>query len=275
MSVLENILYGFVSGLTEFLPVSVRGHQSLLRYLFGADTRASLQDLLVHIGIFLSIIIACREKIGRLYREQRATSSRQRRRSRHLDSKSYYDLRLLKTAAFPLVAGMLLYASTENLECSLLALIGFFTLNGVILLIAEHTRRGNRDARTMSGLDGIAMGICGAAAVFPGISRSGMILSYASVRGVDRQSAVNWAILLGIPAALFSFGYNLLLIFTGGIGTITTLMIIGNILAGIGAFCGGYIAISILRLMVAQDDHSYFAYYAFGVAMLAFVLYLI
>lgn len=275
MSVLENILYGLISGLTEFLPVSAHGHQSLLRYLFGADTRSSLLDLLVHIGVLLSVLIACREKIGRLYRVQRAASLMRRRKSRRLDSKSYFDLRLLKTAIFPLIAGMLLYASTVKLESSLPALMGFFALNGIILLIAEHSRRGNRDARTMSGFDGIMMGILGAASVFPGISRSGMILSYASLRGADRQSAVNWAILLGIPAALFMIGYNLLNIIAVGVGAVSALMIVGAVLAAVGAFCGGYIAISLLRLLVTQDDHSHFAYYSFGVVMFTFILYLI
>ena len=275
MSVFENILYGLVSGLTEFLPVSSRGHQSLLRYLFGADTRSSLQDLLVHIGILVSVIIACREKIARLFRVQRTASLMRRKRSRHLDSKSYYDLQLLKAATFPLIAGMLLYASAERLENSLPALMGFFTLNGVILLIAEHSRRGNRDGRTMSGADGIALGVFGAASVLPGISRSGMMVSYALFRGVDRQSAVIWAILLGIPAALFGIGYNLFAILIRGVGVVSARIIVGDILACIGAFCGGYIAISLLRLLSAQDDNSHFAYYSFGVVMLTFVLYLI
>ena len=208
MTVLENILYGLVSGVAEFLPVSARAHQALLRYLFGVSTRTSLQDLLVHIGVLLSILVACRENIGRLYQEQRSASQTRRKRSYPFGSKNYYDLRLLKTAVLPLLAGLLLYASTVRLENNLLALLGFLAANGVVLLIAEHTRRGNRDSRTMSGLDGIAMGIAGAASAFPGISRTGMILSYAAARGADSQSAVNWAILLGIPATFFAICYD-------------------------------------------------------------------
>lgn len=192
-----------------------------------------------------------------------------------MDSKSYYDLRLLKTAALPLLAGLLLYASTARLESSLLALMGFLVVNGIVLLIAEHTRHGNRDSRTMSGLDGIAMGIAGAASVFPGISRTGMISSYAAARGADSQSAANWAILLGIPATLFAICYDAFLIFSGGIGAVSALLIVSNILSGIAAFCGGYIGISVLRLIFAHSGLSQFAYYSFGAAMFTFILYLL
>lgn len=275
VSLLENILYGLISGVAEFLPVSARAHQSLLRYLFGVSTRASLQDLLVHIGVLLSILIACRENIGRLLREQRSSARSRRGRSRSLDKKSCYNLRLLKTAVLPLLAGMLLYASTAKLENNLLALVGFLVVNGAILLMAEHTRRGNRDSRTMSGLDGIAMGVAGATSVFPGISRTGMITSYATARGADGQSAVNWAILLGIPAMLFAVCYDIILIMDGGIVTLSALIIAGNVLAGIAAFCGGYIGISVLRLIAAHSGVSQFAYYSIGVAMFTFILYLL
>ena len=82
MSILENILYGFLSGFTEFLPISSQAHRVLLRYMFGEDTRNFLQEFLVHIGLLLSILIGCRESISRLRREQKmASGSRYKRRN--------------------------------------------------------------------------------------------------------------------------------------------------------------------------------------------------
>lgn len=275
MTIVESILYGFVSGVTEFLPVSARAHQALLRYLFGVSTRVSLQDILVHIGVVLSIIIACRENLTRLFQEQRSSSRSRRGRPRSLDTRSYYDLRLLKTATLPLLAGMLLYAVGVKLEGSLIALMILMSVNGVVLLMAEHTRRGNRDSRTMNGLDGIVMGIAGATSVFPGISRTAMITSYATARGANGSSAANWAILLCIPATLFSVCYDVFLIIGGGIGAVSAIVFAGYMLSGVAAFCGGYIGISILRLMAAHTGVSNFAYYAFGCAMFTFLLYLL
>lgn len=275
MWLLESAVYGIISGVTEFLPVSSRAHQALLQYLFGGGMESSLSNLLVHIGVLASILVACREYIGRLYREQQTSAVSRRRRNRTMDSKSYYDLRLLKTAVLPLLAGLLLYGVTAKFAGNLLALMGFLILNAVILLVADHTRRGNRDSRTMSGLDGIVMGIAGAVSVLPGVSRTGMITAYTSVRGADSQNAVNWAVLLGIPASFYAICYDIFLLFAGGVGAFSFPVIAGAIIAGSAAFCGGYAGIAVLKLMLPNSGFSKFAYYSIGIAMFSFILYLI
>ena len=135
VSLLKSILYGFISGLTEFLPVSARGHQSLFQYLFGVETRGSLQNLLVHIGILVSVLAYSRETIYRLQREQKNTLRSRRRRKKSLDSKTLYDLRLLKTATVPMLIGLLLLFFTCRFENNLLLIVGFFIVNAVVLLL--------------------------------------------------------------------------------------------------------------------------------------------
>ncbi len=275
MSVVESILYGLISGMTEFLPVSSRAHQSLIRYLFGVDTRVPLQELLVHIGVFSSILAGCYDSIVRLRREQKVISVSRRRRVRSLDSKSYYDLRLLKTASVPLIIGLFLNLVTAGLEGKLLMLMSFWLCNAAVLLLADHTRRGNRDSRTMSALDGIVMGILGAFSAFPGISRTGIISAYTAARGSDSQNTVNWAVLLGIPAMLLAICFDLFYIVTGGIGVGSVGMILGYFLSGLAAFGGGYMGISLFRLLLNHSGFSKFAYYSIGTALFSFFLYLI
>ena len=271
----ENIIYGFISGITEFLPVSSRAHQTLLRYILGMDSRNFLQEFLVHIGLLLSIIIGCREFLLRLRREQRALSARRYKKNRSLDPKSYYDIRLLKTAAFPLIIGLCLSFLTIKSNDNLMSIIAFLLLNGVLLLIADHAQHGNRDSRTMTGLDGIIMGILGSLSVFPGISRTGIISAYATLRGADFDNVTNWAFVLGIPAIVFLICFDIVGLITIGAGIISFSVLIGYILAGISAFCGGYIAISALKAILNYAGFSQFAYYSFGTAFLTFIIYLI
>lgn len=275
MSLIECILYGLISGITEFLPVSSRAHQALFRYLFGISTKAPLQELLVHIGVFFSIILSCWEVLLRLRREQKTLSGTRRRRVRSLDSRSLYDLRLLKTASVPLLAGLLLYFATARLENNLLLLMAFLLLYGFVLLLADHTRRGNRDARTMTGLDGIAMGMLGALSVFPGVSRTGMICAYGTARGAEGQNAATWAVLLGIPAMLFSVVYDMICVVSSGTGAASFTAVIGYILSGFVAFCGGYMGIALLKTILNHSGYSKFAYYAIGTGLFSFILYLI
>lgn len=275
MSILENMLYGFISGITEFLPFSSRAHQALLRYVLGVDSRNFLQEFLVHIGLLLSIIIGCREVLSRLRREQKALSFSRYRKKRSLDPKSYYDIRLLKTAAFPLLIGLCLSFVTMKAKDNLISIIAFLICNGVVLLIADHAQHGNRDSRTMTGLDGIIMGILGSLSVFPGISRTGFVSAYATLRGADFENATNWAFILAIPAIVFFVCFDIFAIITIGAGVISFSVLIGYLLAGISAFCGGYIAISALKAILIHAGFSNFAYYSFGAAFLTFIIYLI
>lgn len=274
MEVLENLIYGFVSGITEFLPVSSQAHQGLLRYIFGISTRDSLQNLLVHMGIILSVIVGYRETLMRLQREQKNIASG-RRRSHSLDLKSAYDLRLIKTAAIPLFIGLILSFATWRWENSLLAILAFLLLNALVLLLAEHAPQGNRDARTMTGLDGILIGVLGALSAFPGISRTGMITSYATLRGADRQYSASWAIVLSIPAMAFAIIFDFYGIFGFGVGSLTVIAFLGYIASGIAAFFGGYLGITIFQIIVRHSGFSGFAFYSLGASLLSFILYLI
>lgn len=275
MSLLESILYGFVSGLSEFLPVSSRAHQALMRYLFGVNTRDSLQDLLVHIGLIMAIYVTCREMIYRLAREQKILSTSRRGRQRSFDGRTLYDLRLLMTATVPLLIGLMFSFFTVNMEKNLLSMIVLLVINSVILLLSEHARHGNRDARTMSHLDGIAIGIVGAFSVFPGISRTGTISAYARARGADGHSTANWAVLLGIPALLFAVFFDVFFMVSAGVGSVSFYTVACYFLSGLASFCGGYLGITFLRVALNHSGLSGFAYYSIGTALFSFILYLI
>ncbi len=274
MSIFESIIYGLVSGITEFLPVSSNAHQILLRYLFGVDSRVPLQELLVHIGVLLAIFAGCKDVLFRLRIEQR-TLSNSRRKRHSTDSRSYFDLRLLKTACVPLLLGLLLNIVTFRKESNMGMLIAFSLLNALILLLADHTSRGNRDSRTMSGLDGIVMGIAGALSAFPGMSRTGMISAYTAARGAEGENVANWAVLLGIPAMLFAICFDLVLLIAMDFMGMTFVMFLGYVLSGVMAFAGAYLGISLLKIALNQSGFSGFAYYGIGTALFSFILYLI
>ena len=275
MSAFACIIYGLISGLTEFLPVSSRGHQALLRYMFGADTRIPLQELLVHIGVFFSLVVGCSEIINRLVREQKILSGRHRRKARYTDGKNLYDLRLLKTASVPLFIGLFIYFATSKFESNLLIIMAFLFINAIILFIADYMPRGNRDARTMSSLDGIVMGLVGALSVLPGVSRTGVVSSYAIARGADDDNAANWSVLLGIPALIFAVLFDLVSLVSYGAGIYSFGAVLGCILSGIAAFAGGYLGISLLKLILNHSGLSKFAYYSVGAALFSFAIYLI
>ena len=273
MSLLQSILYGLISGFSELLPVSSHAHQALMLKLFGVDAREPLRDLLVHGAVLFALYTGCKAMILRIRRE-RSISTRGRRGRRQV-SDSTYDFRLIRSAVMPMLIVFLLYISTRNLENSMTALALLFTINGIALIIPEYTRQANKGASLMSGLDGIVMGILGGLSAFPGISRIGLMNSYALLRGADKQKAVTWAYLLSIPALALMCVLDVVFIFTSGVGGITFLGVCGYILSALAAYIGAYLSITFIRFLSVRTGYTGFAYYCWGTALFAMILYLI
>ncbi len=273
MSFLEGIIYGFISGFTEFLPVSSQGHQAIMFRLFGLSSREPLRDLFVHIAVLLCLLISCKQLFGRLRREQLLASRSKKRRN--TDRRSQYDLRLIKTAGIPLTAGMLFYLLTRKYEFDIPYLILFFALNGLLLIIPEYIRHGNKDARFMTGWDSMLLGLLSACSVLPGISRTTMTNAYAMVRGADRQHALNWILVLTLPVLVLFLGFDIINMFSIGVGISSFGGVISCLLSGVMAYLGGYFGILLIRFLTVRTGYSGFAYYSWGTALFAFVLYLI
>ena len=273
MSIFESIIYGLISGFSEFLPVSSQGHQAILLHLFGMDTRDPLRDMIIHISVLAALLTACKSLFLRMRREQMITA--RSRKKRNTERRSVFDLRLVKTTTIPLIAGLLFYITTRKFETELLYLVLFFLLNGLLLIVPEYIRQGNKDARFMTGLDGIMLGVFGALSAFPGISRVGAMNAYSIGRGANRQHALNWILMLSIPAILLFLGIDIYSLFVFGFDTFTFSVLAGYILSGLGAFFGGYFGVVLVRFLTVRTGFTGFAYYSWGTAIFSFVLYLI
>jgi len=273
MSIFESIIYGLVSGLAEFLPVSSQGHQAILMRLFGQDHRDPVRDLLVHLAIIFSLLVSCRSLFSHLRREHML--SKRRRRKNTYDRKGIFDLRFVKTALVPMLVGMLVYIAVRGFEFSPIHLALFFVINGIVLIIPEYMAHGNKDARSLTGLDGILTGLISVFSSLPGISRVGAMSAFTTARGADRQVSLNWILSLSLPALVMFVGFDVVNLIVQGFDPISFVTVIGYILAAIASFGGGYFGIVILRYLAVQNGYLGFAYYSWGAAMFSFVLYLI
>lgn len=273
MTIVERIIYGLVSGLAEFLPVSLHGHQSILLQLFGMDNRSALLDLMTHIGILVAVLISCKSIYIRFYLQQKIYARSRHRRT--YDARSTYDLRLIQSAVFPMIAGLLLYFATSRYEKNPLYLALFFLINGILIIVPEYLPKGNKSAKSMSGIDGIMLGLVSALSIFPGISRIGASIGFTSIRGADKQNILNWVFLLAIPALLVYIIIDIINFFIIGIGAISILDVFGSLLGGGFAFCGGYLGIVLMKFLTEHTGYSWFAYYSWGASLFSFILFLI
>lgn len=272
LSWLESLIYGLVSGLAEFLPVSTHAHQQLLLHLFGAESSDPVRDLFVHLALLFSIFTGCRTLTDQIRRE-RKIQLQSRRGNRHT-SRALLDLKLVKNASVPMLIGLLVLSYVSDTNSSLLITAVFLIFNGVLLYLPERMIQGNKDVRGMTLFDSLLIGISGALSVFPGISRMGSTASAAVARGADRQHALNWAFLLSIPALALLTGLDLVAIFTyaGEINFWTNFFT--YVLSIAGAYVGGCVSIKLVKLLTVNVGFYGFAYYSWGAALFTFILYL-
>lgn len=269
---IESILYGFVSGIAEFLPISSHAHQRILMQMFGLEHRDPLMDMVVHIALLFSILFSCRVLLEQQRRE-RAMGNRGRRGIRH-NTTVRTDMRLVRQATLPMIIGIVLLTYITDSNQGLLMIAIFLLLNGIILFLSERMMQGNKNSGAMSALDSFLIGVSGSLSAICGFSRVGSSMTAAILRGAKRQNALTWAILLGIPALITFAAINAITLFS----QLGSIQLWGNflsyLLAAIAAFCGGCAGISFMKFLTVRAGPSGFSYYSWGAAVFSFIIYL-
>ena len=269
MNWLESLLYGAVSGVTEILPISSFAHQQILLKMFGKSGISPVQSLLIHIALLLSVITGCRTSLEQIRRTNHA--QRVDRRSLR-NSSNLLETRFLKNAALSLLFVYFILMRLVAFNVNMLVLAIFSFLNFLVLLLQTRMMRGNKDERTVSFFDSLAIGISGAAAVLPGVSRVGAMLTTGTACGIEKQKLTNWILLLNIPALLLLTLSDVIDMFANGSQTGTGFW--SCVFSMAGAYVFGLVGIHLFKSATHRKDFSGFAFYSLGVMMFALFLYL-
>jgi len=275
MDLLDSVIYGFVSGLAEIFPVSAQANQMVMRQLFGVAQKEPIRDLLVHIAVLVGLFLACKGMFTKIRREQVLAYRMRRNPSQIRSLKGVYDMRLVKTAAPIMLVGIFLGLFLPNFYSKRPLFCLMLIVNAALNLVPVYLHQGNKDARTMTNLDGLFVGAAAALSALPGISRNGAIMFVALTREADKQNGLNWALILTVPAVVMLILLDFISMFTVGIGAVNVLTLLGYLLSAIAAFGGAYVGVRLIRLIVRNADYGGFAYYDFGLALFSFALYLI
>ena len=274
MNFLESIVFGLISGLSDVLPVSAQGHKAILLKLFGENGENPLMRLLIHGAILAALYYSCSNHIVKISRQLRLSKIPKKKRKRPLDVQMLMEFRLLRVMVVPALLCLLAYNRTAQWGTKLNLTALFLLLNAVILYLPNLLPTGNKDARSMSPLEGLLMGIGGGISVLPGVSSVGGALSVASACGAERSFALNMTYLMHMVLTVGLIAFDIAAVFAAGVSGITGGVILNCIVAAAAAFAGTYFGIRAMHLLAANIGFSIFAYYSIGAAMLSFVLYL-
>lgn len=269
---LQSILLGLISGIADILPVSAEAHRLVILKLFGENSEPVLLRLIIHICTLAALYYGCRGQIIRLTRAQKQVKIPKRRRKRPLDTRSLSDFSLLKTALVPVILAFLLYKKTAALGGNLILVAVFLFLNGIIMYIPQFLPGANKDSGNVSRVEGLLMGLGGAASTVPGISCIGAVSSVGSVCGMDKNYTLNMSLLMNIPVLIGLSVYDVLAVVEAGIGGLSFTTFFGFLLAGGAAFFGVLLGLNLLRRIVSSIGYPVFAFYSWGAALFTFIL---
>jgi len=274
MNVLESIFFGLFSGLSDVLPVSSQAHKAMILKIFGEKAENPVLRLLIHIAILAALYYSCSPHITRILRQLKLSRIPKKKRKRPLDVQLLMEFKLLRTTLIPVLLSLLLYNKTSGWGLKLNLTAIFLLLNGIVLYLPNLLPTGNKDARSMSGLEGLLMGIGASLSVLPGVSSVAGSLSVASVCGAERTFALNMTYLMHMVLTVALIAFDLAAVVAAGISGIGAMVLLSYVLAAAAAFFGTYLGIRMMRVLAVNIGFSMFAYYSFGAALLSFVLYL-
>lgn len=259
MSFAAAVLLGIIQGLTEFLPVSSSGHLILARAFFGWDPgRFGIAfDVACHVGTLLAVVAFFRADVAKLIAAAPGALA-----GRDGDWERQGRLIIAGTIPIVIVGGLFADVIEAQLRSPLVVAITL-TLGGIGLLVAERLGRKTREARTLGYGEAVLIGIAQAAALAPGVSRSGATLTMGMLLHLERASAARFVFLMSLPAivaAAVKEGLDVAEVGLGGLPV--TLMAVGLVTSAMV----GYITVAFFVRYLARHSLTVFAYYRFVLA---------
>jgi undecaprenyl-diphosphatase len=187
-------LLGVVQGLTEFLPISSSGHLILARAFFGWEsTFGRAFDVACHVGTAAAVIAFFRADLVGLARAVPEALSR-------TPGANGRRLQLIIAGTIPIViVGGLWSDAVDHVRTPVVVAVMLFLGSGLLLLIERVGRQGAGEEQ-LTALGAIVIGVAQAAALVPGLSRSGATIAAGMALGLRREAAARFTFLMSVPA---------------------------------------------------------------------------
>jgi undecaprenyl-diphosphatase len=267
----QALVLGLVQGATELLPISSSGHLILVpwladwTYLEQSDEFNQTFDVALHLGTLIAVVAYFWRDLIRLVGAWFASV---RRRSIQTGEE-----RLAWFIVVATIPAALIGAVGENFIANRLGepwqIAILLAVFAIVLWIADR-RPATRPMETLTVRDAVLIGTAQAAALAPGVSRSGITISAGRFLGLNRDAAARMSFLLLVPTTLGA------ILWKG-----TTDVVFGDLPAGwqgpfvvgvLAAAASGFVAIVFLLSFVQRHTYTPFVVYRLIVAAIVLLL---
>ena len=249
------LILGFIQGVTEFFPISSSGHLVLFEHFLEVKNAGASAEIVAHFGTLFSII---------LFYKATFFSNKNSDDFFHINT-----LKMLAISTIPAVLVGLFSGLSENFDLeaffnydfvkvALLCNGGFLiALSGLRDSMEKSTIFENPSPWKWNYKTSFFLGLFQALAMLPGISRSGMVISYGLFVGLEKKKIIQYAFFMAIPVIVLSIVYKL--IFSDGpdesISPQSGLMLF------LSSFVFGYLSLTFLIKFLERFSFAWFGLY--------------
>ena len=252
MDWIQALILGLIQGLTEYLPVSSSGHLAIGQALFGMENGDDnlMFTVAVHVATVLSTLVVLWREIDWILKGLFKFE---------LNAETKYVLNILVSMIPVGIIGLFFKDYVEDIFGSGLLIVGCCLLLTALLLIFSYYARP-RQRGFISMKDAFIIGLAQAAAVLPGLSRSGSTIATGLLLGNKKESLAQFSFLMVIPPILGEALLDVLKAAKGEavMGGIDTVPLLVGFLA---AFVSGCIACKWMINIVKRGKLIYFGIY--------------
>jgi undecaprenyl-diphosphatase len=250
VTMFQALTLGIIQGLTEFLPVSSSGHLVLAEQWFSLYLdQLSMQgfNVLLHAGTLLALVILYWSEWQKLLLAPLRSDSRHR----------MLLLALMIGTVPGGIVGLLWEEQIARLFSAPETIGGAFLMTALILFFGERSFRQGT-AIDISFARAGTVGLFQAAALIPGLSRSGLTISAGRFAGLSRKEALDFSFLLAAPII---GGATVVSLVDAAQHAITLPPMSVTIIGFVASFISSAVAIRFLRTFVVHRRLTIFCWY--------------
>lgn len=257
MRLFEAIVLGLTQGLTEFLPVSSSAHLRIVPGVLGWDDPGASFTAVVQLGTITAVLLAFRSDLKGIVRAGAHGLLAPTARS-HPEWHMAWAMCL---GTVPIAAlGLLARPAIEGPFRSTGVIVVALVLGSLWLWAAVRQPAGLRPAHDLGTREVFSIGAAQAAALVPGVSRSGATIGAGLLLGLDRAAAARFSFLLSVPAITLAGLFGL-----RDLGSVATPPV-PTAAAVTVAFVSGYATIRVLLRITAHGRLGGFIVYRLALA---------
>jgi undecaprenyl-diphosphatase len=256
MNELQALLLGILQGLTEFLPVSSSGHLEIGHALLGVTTKNNLLfAVVVHVATVLSTLVVFRKDILILIKDLFEFK---------WNSSTQYISKLMLSSVPVLIIGIFFHEEIKLFFNGNLNFVGYMLIFTACLLTLSHFAK--KSTGNITFFKALIIGIAQAAAVLPGISRSGSTIATGLLLGAKKEEIARFSFLMVLIPII---GAALLDLVSGEFTSNETIGFAPLLVGFVASFVSGLAACSWMIKIVKRGKLIYFAIYCLVIGLIA------